>query len=43
MTEARVVQKDLESRRIGKSLEGVKVRDDIKGQEFLMVYTCVMT
>jgi len=37
--ESRVVWKDLESRRIGKSLEGVKVRNDIKGHEFLMVYT----
>jgi len=36
---ARTVWKDLESRRIGKSLEGVRVRDDVKGHEFLMVYT----
>ena len=39
MTEARIVWKDLESRRIRKSLEGVKVRDDVKGHGFLMVYT----
>ena len=39
MTEARTVWKDLGSRRIGKSLEGVRVRDDIKEQQFLMVYT----
>ena len=39
MTEARIVWKDLGSRRIGKSLEGVRVRDDVKRQEFLMVYT----
>jgi len=37
--ESRVVWKNLGSRRIGKSLEGVRVRDDIKGHEFLMVYT----
>jgi len=36
---ARTVWKDLGSRRIGKSLEGVRVRDDVKGHEFLMVYT----
>ena len=44
MTEARIVWKDLGSRRIGKSLEGVRVRDDVKRQEFLMVYmvyTCI--
>jgi len=29
------------SRRIGKSLEGVRVRDDVKGHEFLMVCTCI--
>ena len=40
MIEARTVWKDLGSRRIGKSLEGVRVRDDIKGQQFLMVCTC---
>ena len=34
-----MVWKDLESRRIGKSLEGVRVRDDIKGHGFLVVYT----
>jgi len=39
MIESRAVWKDLGSRRIGKSLEGVRVRDDIKGHEFLMVYT----
>ena len=39
MIEPRVVWKDLGSRRIGKSLEGVKVRDDVKGHGFLMVYT----
>ena len=39
MTEARTVWKDLGSRRIGKSLEEVRVRDDIKGHGFLMVYT----
>ena len=37
-----MVWKDLESRRIGKSLEGVRVRDDVKGQEFLMVCTCTV-
>ena len=39
MTESRAVWKDLGSRRIGKSLEGVRIRSDIKGHEFLMVYT----
>ena len=39
MIESRAVWKDLESRRIGKSLEGVRVRDDVKGQWFLIVYT----
>ena len=39
MTEARMVWKDLGSRRIRKSLKGVKVRDDIKGLWFLIVYT----
>ena len=34
-----MVWKDLGSRRIKKSLERVKVRDDVKGQWFLMVYT----
>ena len=38
MTEARTVWKDLEFKRIGKSLEGVRVRDDIKGLRFLIVY-----
>jgi len=41
VTEARTVWKDLGSRRIGKSLEGVRVRDDIKGHGFLMVCTCI--
>ena len=39
MTEARTVWKDLGSRRIRKSLEGVRVRDDVKRLWFLMVYT----
>jgi len=39
VTKARAVWKDLGSRRIGKSLEEVRVRSDIKGQRFLMVYT----
>ena len=34
-----MVWKDLGSRRIRKSLKGVKVRDDIKGLWFLIVYT----
>ena len=34
-----MVWKDLGSRRIRKSLEGVRVRDDIKRLWFLMVYT----
>ena len=38
MTESRAVWKDLGSRRIGKSLEGFRVRSDVKGQRFLMVY-----
>ena len=33
-----MVWKDLGSRRIGKSLEEVRVRDNVLGQEFLMVY-----
>ena len=38
--ESRVVWKDLGSRRIGKSLEKeIRIGDDIKGREFLMVYT----
>jgi len=37
--ESRVVWKDLGSKRIEKSLEGVRVRDDVKGHEFLMMYT----
>ena len=41
MTEARIVWKDLGSRRIGKSLEGVRVRDNIKGHGFLIVYTYI--
>ena len=36
---SRAVWKDLGSRRIGKSLEGVRVRSDVKGHGFLMVYT----
>ena len=40
MIESRAVWKDLGSKRIGKSLEGVGVRDDVKGYEFLMVCTC---
>ena len=39
VTESRTVWKDLGSRRIRKSLEGVRVRDDVKGHGFLMVYT----
>ena len=39
MTEARTVWKDLGFRRIGKSLEGVRVRSDVKRHGFLMVYT----
>ena len=39
MIESRTVWKDLGSKRIGKSLEGVRVRDDVKGLGFLMVYT----
>ena len=40
MIKSRVVWKDLGSRRIRKSLEGVRVRNDVKGQWFLMVCTC---
>jgi len=39
--ESRAVWKDLGSRRIGKSLERVRVRDDVKGHGFLMVCTCI--
>jgi len=39
MVESRMVWKDLGSRRIRKSLEGVRVRSDVKGHGFLMVYT----
>ena len=39
MIKSRVVWKDLKSRRIKKSLEGVRVRDDVKRHRFLMVYT----
>ena len=39
MTEVRTVWKDLESKRIRKSLEGVRVRSDVKRLWFLMVYT----
>ena len=38
MIESRAVWKDLGPRRIRKSLEGVRVREDVKGQGFLMVY-----
>ena len=40
MIESKAVWKDLQSRRIERSLEGVRIRDDIKGHEFLMVCTC---
>ena len=40
MIESRAVWKDLGSRRIGKSLEEVRVRSDVKGHGFLMVCTC---
>ena len=40
MIESRAVWKDLGSRRIGKSLDGVGLGDDVKGHEFLMVCTC---
>ena len=39
MIGSRAVWKNLGSRRIGKSLEGVRVRSNVKGQEFFMVYT----
>ena len=39
MIKSRTVWKNLGSRRIGKSLEGVRVRSDVKEQWFLMVYT----
>ena len=42
MTEARTVWKDLGSRKIRKSLEEVRVRDDVKGLWFLMVCTCTV-
>ena len=38
MTESKTVWKDLGSRKIGKSLEEVRVRNDVKGHRFLMVY-----
>ena len=38
MIESRAVWKNIRSRRIRKSLEGVRVRDDIKEHGFLMVY-----
>ena len=41
MTESKTVWKDLGSRKIGKSLEGVRVRNDVKGHRFLMVYICI--
>ena len=34
-----MVWKDLGSRRIRKSLDGVRVRSDVKRHEFLIVYT----
>ena len=37
-----MVWKDLESRRIGKNLEGVRVRDDVKGLWFLMICTYIV-
>ena len=44
MTEARTVWKNLGSRKIRKSLERVRVKNDVKGHRFLMVYTwCVHT
>ena len=39
MIESRVVWKDLGSRRIGKSLERVRVRGNVKEHGFLIVYT----
>ena len=39
MTKARVVWKDLGSKRIRKSLEGVRIRNDVKRHGFLIVYT----
>ena len=40
MIESRAVWKDLESRRIGKSLEiELGLGDDVKGHGFLIVYT----
>ena len=39
MTESRAAWKDLGSKKIGKSLERVRVRDDIKEYGFLIVYT----
>ena len=42
LEKSRVVWKDLGSRRIGKSLERVRVRDDVKRQWFLMVYIWCM-
>ena len=40
LEESRVVWKDLGFRRIGKSLEmELGLGDDVKGHEFLMVYT----
>ena len=42
MIESRAVWKDLGSRRIGKSLEmELGLEDDVKGQRFLMVCTCI--
>ena len=37
LEKSRAVWKDLGSRRIGKSLDGVRLGDDVKGHGFLMV------
>ena len=42
LEEFRAVWKDLGSRRIGKSLEEIRIGDDVKGQGFLMVHTWCM-
>ena len=39
LEKSRAVWKDLGSRRIGKSLEGVGLGDDVKRHGFLRVYT----
>ena len=42
MVKSRTVWKDLGSRRIRKSLEmELGLGNDVKGQGFLMVYTCI--